>query len=53
MEFLPEIKSEGSGFRGVSKGGTHKFLDHTGLNYHKHYCVEPVPGKCVEIIAEL
>lgn len=53
MEFLSEIKTEGSGFRGVSEGGTRKFLDHTRLNYHKHYCVGSMPGKCVEIIAEL
>lgn len=53
MEFLSEIKTEGSGFRGVSEGGTRKFLDHTRLNYHKHYCVGSMPGKCVERIAEL
>lgn len=52
-EFLVEIKSGGSEFRGLSEGGTHKLLDRTRLNFHKHYCLELVPGKCVEIIVRL
>lgn len=41
------------GSEGSPREGHKRFFDDGGLNYSKHYCVEPGPGKCVEMNVEV